>query len=85
MAEKARGSRERVIKEYPNTTRWLEGKLTLGVGNLILTTERLVFLNQVVANEKHFQRLQQLSQAPASRVLEYALTLHKNFNELCDV
>ena len=78
MAKETQDSQERVIKEYPNTTRWLEGRLILGVGNLILTTERIAFLNQVLVKEKHVQKMQELSEAPSSRVLDYALTLHKN-------
>lgn len=78
MAEKLQTSEESVIREYPNTTRWLEGQLILGAGNLILTTERLVFLNQVSIKEKQAQKLQELSEATTNRVLDYALTLHKN-------
>ena len=82
MAKEEQDSQERVIKEYPNTTRWLEGKRILGVGNLILTTERLIFLNQVVATERNIQRLQELSRASTSRVMNFALTLHKNNFEI---
>ncbi|MFC2042321.1 hypothetical protein ACFLTV_02330, partial [Chloroflexota bacterium] len=78
MVKETQDSQERVIKEYPNTTRWLEGRLILGVGNLILTTERIAFLNQVLVKEKHVQKMQELSEAPSSLVLDYALTLHKN-------
>ena len=78
MVKETQDSQERVIKEYPNTTRWLEGRLILGVGNLILTTERIAFLNQVLVKEKHVQKMQELSEAPSSRVLDYALTLHNN-------
>jgi hypothetical protein len=78
MVKEPTDSEERVIKEYPNSTRQLEGQLVMGAGNLILTTERLVFLNQILPKERHLQKFQELSEAPVSRALDYAITLHKN-------
>jgi len=69
---------ERVLKEYPNSTRLLDGKKVTGIGNLILTTERLVFLHQVTLDDKQTESLQKLSAtAPLSKLLDYTLTLHK--------
>ncbi len=71
---------EFVIKEYPNTTRWLEERRILGVGNLILTNRRLAFLHQVLVTDHHKQALQKLSGKTTSEIMEYALRLHqKNF------
>ena len=69
---------ERIVKEYPNTTRRLEGNRTIGAGNLILTSERLIFLNRVQVTERVEQKLKELTDAPTSRILNYALTMHKN-------
>ncbi len=71
-------SEEVVLKEYPRYTRWLEGQEIIGVGNLILTTERLVFLNQVVLAEGQVEYLRKLSEeTKTSRLIDLALTLHK--------
>jgi len=78
MSEKPPVSEEFVVKEYPHSTRWLEGQQIIGVGNLILTNKRLVFLNQVPLAEGEIERLRRLSQeAPTSRVIDLALLLHK--------
>lgn len=74
---------ESVLKEYPNSTRLLDGKKVTGIGNLILTTERLVFLHQVVLDDKQTESLQKLSAtAPLSKLLDYTLTLHKKSFQL---
>jgi len=78
VTERIQGTGERIIREYPNSTRWLEGQRILGVGNLILTTKRLVFLNQVAPSERQVQKLQELSGAPNSRLLNFAIGMHKN-------
>ncbi len=78
MSEKPSASEEVVIKEYPRSTRWLEGQQVIGVGNLILTSKRLVFLNQVPLAEEEIERLRKLSAgAPTSRVIDLALAIHK--------
>jgi len=74
---------ERVLKEYPNSTRLLDGKKVTGIGNLILTTERLIFLHQVALDDKQTESLQKLSAtAPLSELLDYTLTLHKKSFQL---
>ena len=78
MSDKPAPSKEVVIKEYPNSTRWLEGPQIIGVGNLILTNERLVFLHQVVATNEQIENLRKLSQeATVNTMVDFALTLHK--------
>ena len=69
---------EIIIKEYPNSTRWMEGRNTIGIGNLILTSKRLTFLNRVELSDQQIERIQELSaKATTSRLIDYALTLHK--------
>jgi len=69
---------EIIIKEYPNSTRWVEGRDTIGTGNLILTSKRLVFLNGVKLSDKQIEQIRELSaKATTSRIINYALTLHK--------
>ena len=69
---------EIIIKEYPNSTRWVEGRDTIGTGNLILTSKRLTFLNRVELSDKQIERIHELSaKATTSRLIDYALTLHK--------
>ena len=68
---------EAVLKEYPNSTRWIDGRRLLGEGNLILTNERLVFLNRVVLSERQAEKVEELEGAPITEILDFALTLHK--------
>ena len=71
-------SEEFVIKEYPNSTRWLEGQRIIGVGNLILTNERLVFLNQVNLNEEETKKFQELSKVTSTnKLIDIALSIHR--------
>ena len=78
MKDEQLGSEEVVIKEYPHSTRWLEGQQVIGVGNLILTNERLVFLHRVPLDEEELEYLQKFSkQATTSRMIDLALTFHK--------
>ena len=77
MTDQKTITEETVIKEYPHSTRWLQGQVVIGVGNLVLTTERLVFLHQIEAGEKMAEKIQQLAEAPTSRVMDFALTLHR--------
>ena len=68
---------EVVIKGYPRSTRWLEGQQIMGVGNLLLTNERLVFLNQVVLTNEESANFRKLSErATVNRMMDFALTLH---------
>ena len=79
MVERTSTPDEIVIKEYPNSTRWLDGQQTIGVGNLILTSKRLVFLNRVTLTEEQTKYFQVLSEKSlTSKVLDVALTAHKN-------
>lgn len=69
---------EVVLKEYPNSTRWVEGQTIIGVGNLILTSERLVFLHQVELSPRQIEIVQKLSEtAKPNKLIDFALTLHK--------
>ena len=76
--------KEVVLKEYPNSTRWIKGQLILGVGNLILTNERLVFLNGVELSSRQIAYVKKLSETgDTSKMIDYAITLHKkNFEVL---
>ena len=70
--------REVVLKEYPNSTRWIKGQLVIGVGNLILTNERLVFLHGVELSPRQIAYIRKLSETGnTNKVIDYALTLHK--------
>jgi len=84
MKNKQLASEEVVLKEYPHSTRWMEGQQVIGVGNLVLTNERLVFLHQVPINEEEITRLRKLSEKVTSKgMIDIALSLHKkNFQVL---
>ena len=70
--------KEVVLKEYPNSTRWMKGQLIVGVGNLILTKERLVFLNQVALSPRLIQHIRKLTETGnTNKIIDFALTLHK--------
>ncbi|MDO8567646.1 MAG: hypothetical protein Q7R57_02900 [Dehalococcoidales bacterium] len=71
--------KEKVIKEYPTSTRWLEGRKILGVGNLILTNKRLIFLNQVALSDMQMEALKKISEGgDLDKITDYALDLHKS-------
>ena len=84
MTDEQLASEEVVLKEYPRFTRRMEGQQVIGVGNLILTNERLVFLNRVPLNDEEVKYLQKFSgKATTKRTIDLALTLHKkNFQVL---
>jgi hypothetical protein len=84
VGNKSSSIKEPVIKEYPNLTLWLEGNTAQGAGNLILTSERLIFLNRVALEEWQLEKLQQLSrEGDFDRVVEFSLKLNKkNFQIL---
>ena len=70
--------KEVVLKEYPNSTRWIKGQLIVGVGNLILTNERFVFLNQVVLSPRQIEHIRKLTETgKTNKIIDFALTLHK--------
>ena len=70
--------KEVVLKEYPKFTRWMKGQLVLGVGNLILTNERLVFLNQVVLTPRQIATWRKLLETGnTNKQIDFTLTLHK--------
>ena len=78
MKDEQLASEEVVLKEYPRYTHRMEGQQVIGVGNLILTNERLVFLNRVPLNEEEVEYLQKFSgKATTKRTIDLALTLHK--------
>lgn len=79
MKNKSTSTNERTLKEYPNVTYWLEGRQVMGWGNLILTTERLIFLNRIAdMPEWQAKKLQQLSQKDDfAGIVEFTLKLHK--------
>ncbi len=70
---------EIVIKEYPRSTRWMEGQQIVGVGNLILTSRRLIFLHQVQLTDEKIKNMQAtLKDRTNDKMIDFALTLHKN-------
>ncbi len=79
MNDKRLASGEMVLKEYPYSTRWLEGQQVIGVGNLVLTNERIVFLHQVELSDGEMERLRKLPEKlTAKEMIDYGLSLHKN-------
>ena len=69
---------ELVVKEYPRYTRWFDGQLEIGIGNLILTSERLIFLHLVHVTDEKQESLQRLSEkATTTEMLNQAIGLHK--------
>jgi len=78
MKDEQLASEEVVLKEYPRSTHRMEGQQVIGVGNLILTNERLVFLNRVPLNDEELEYLQKFSgKATTKRTIDLALALHK--------
>ena len=78
MKDEQLASEEVVLKEYPHSTRWLEGQEVIGVGNLILTNQRLVFLHRIPLDDKELEYLRKFSaKASTSKMIDLAFTLHK--------
>ena len=78
MNDEQPASTEVVIKEYPNSTRWLEGGQVIGAGNLILTSERLVFLHQIPISGEEVERFRKLSgKITTKEMIDLALSFHK--------
>lgn len=71
-------SKEVVIREYPNSTYWIEGRQVIAMGNLVLTNKRLLFLKQVSLTPQEIEKVQKLSkEAATEKVLQFALSLHR--------
>ena len=71
------------LKEYPRFTRWMEGQQIIGVGNLVLTTERLVFLHRFVPTKEQMENFQRLSEgATVAGMMDFALTTHKKHYQI---
>ncbi len=78
MNDEQLASEEVVLKEYPHSTHWLEGQLVIGIGNLILTTERIVFLHQVALSDDETERLRKVSGKSTTKdMIDIGLSLHK--------
>ena len=78
MKDKQPASGEVVLKEYPSSTRWLEGQRVIGVGNLVLTSERLVFIHQIPISDEERERLRKLSAKITTReMIDLTLSFHK--------
>ena len=78
MKDEQLASEEVVLKEYPHSTRWLEGQEVIGVGNLILTNERLVFLHRIPLDDKELEYLRKFSATETtSKMIDLVFTLHK--------
>jgi hypothetical protein len=78
MEDKSQSNKEHVIKEYPDRTFWLEGKKLTGMGNLILTSKRLIFLNLVALEEWQIKEAQQLlKENDLNKIIQHTLKLHK--------
>ena len=82
MKDKQPSSDEFILKEYPNSTRWLEGQRVIGTGNLILTSERLIFIHQIPISAEEIERLRKLSASITTReMIDITLPFHKkNFH-----
>lgn len=78
MNIKQASTNELVVKEYPRYTRWFDGQLEIGVGNLLLTSERLIFLHLVHVTDEKKETLQKLAEnATTTEMLNQAIALHK--------
>jgi len=78
MDDQKPSSEEIVVKEYPNSTYWLEDRQVKAAGNLILTSQRLVFLKQVALSEKQAEEIRRLAtEATTSELIQFALKLNK--------
>lgn len=81
MENEQPASEEFVMKEYPKYTQLIEGKRVIGIGNLILTSKRLIFLHGLPLDEEDLTRLKKMSEkATTSKMLDIACSLYeKNF------
>jgi hypothetical protein len=69
---------EIIIKQHPHWTYRIEGRLNRGVGNLVLTNRRLLFLHKIDSSPEVSASIKKLADAPIETVLDHALALHKN-------
>ncbi|MFC2059806.1 hypothetical protein ACFLTZ_01770 [Chloroflexota bacterium] len=77
-ADEQAAPQEVVIREYPYSSRWMDGQKLMGVGNLILTNKRLAFVNRLPLTKEEAETLQKLATtATTSEMIDFALTLHK--------
>jgi hypothetical protein len=78
MVSKSTSNKEKVIKEYPNLSIWLDGNVVQGYGNLILTNDRLMFLNRVALEDWQLEKARELSsENDFNKIVEFTLKLHK--------
>ncbi|MBN1690924.1 MAG: hypothetical protein JW901_07875 [Dehalococcoidia bacterium] len=69
---------ETIIKQHRRWTLWIEDNRTMGEGSLVLTNRRLLFLNRIESSPEVTASIRELADAPVEKVLDHALTLHKN-------
>jgi hypothetical protein len=69
---------ETIIRQHSRGTHWLEDRRTIGIGSLILTNRRLLFLHRIESSPEVTASIKKLANAPIETVLDHALTLHKN-------
>ncbi len=68
---------ESIIRQHRRWTRWVVRNREAGIGNLILTNRRLLFLHRISSSPEVKASIKQLADAPMEQVLDHALTLHK--------
>ncbi len=69
---------EVIIKEHRRWTRWVAGRRALGIGNLVLTNRRLIFLHMIQSSPEVSEKIKRLADAPIEKVLDYAFTLNRS-------
>jgi hypothetical protein len=69
---------ETIIRQHSRRTHWVEDGRTIGMGSLILTNRRLLFLHRIESSPDVTASIKKLADAPMETVLDHALTLHKN-------
>ncbi|MFH1381775.1 MAG: hypothetical protein ABIH70_02670 [Chloroflexota bacterium] len=78
MSNRQLASAERKLKEYPNFTRLLDGQQVAGIGNLILTDRRLVFLHFVDLSDEQVEQIQSIAaDGITDRYVDHVLSLDK--------
>ncbi|MFC2066314.1 hypothetical protein ACFLUO_04535 [Chloroflexota bacterium] len=69
---------EVVIKEYPNSTHLIQGQRVIAAGNLVLTSERLVFIHRIPISGEEIARLRILSAKITTReMIDLTIPFHK--------
>lgn len=69
---------EVIIRQHRRQAYLLEGREVIGVGSLILTNRRLLFLNRIERSPEVEADIKKLADAPMKDVLDHAVTLHKD-------